>query len=107
MATLVRPGILGPRLKAARVMAKLTQEQAADSLRLARTTILAIEAGKRPARLEELRAFASLYGVREVELLAGSRQPLDLEVKFRASGQAHGDELEAAKGSASKLLNRL
>jgi Zn-dependent peptidase ImmA (M78 family)/transcriptional regulator with XRE-family HTH domain len=88
-------------------MAKLTQEQAADSLGLARTTLLSIEAGKRAAKLEELRAFASLYGVREGELLAGSRQPLDLDVKFRASGQGDGTQQEAAKEQASKLLNRL
>jgi len=88
-------------------MAKLTQEQAAEALHLARTTLLAIEAGKRPAKLEELRAFANLYGVRESELLAGSPQPLDLEVKFRASGQARGKDVEAAKERAEKLLNRL
>lgn len=111
MSILIRPDILGARLKAARTMANLTQEEAASKLGLARTTLLSIEAGKRPAKVEELRAFAELYGVRESELLSGSRQPLDLEVKFRSSGQQPTDvkakALEAAKDNAAKQLNRL
>lgn len=111
MSILIRPSALGPRLKAARTMAKLTQEEAATKLDLARTTLLAIEAGKRPAKLEELRAFADLYGVRESELLSGTRQPLDLDVKFRSSGQqpheVKAKVLDAAKDMAAKQLNRL
>lgn len=111
MSILLRPDIIGPRLKAARTVANLTQEEAAGKLGLARTTLLAVEAGKRSVKVEELRAFAELYGVREGELLSGSKQPLDLEVKFRSSGQRPTDvkakALEAAKDGAAKQLNRL
>jgi Zn-dependent peptidase ImmA (M78 family) len=111
MAIHIRPEVLGARLKAARTVVNLTQEEAAGRLRLARTTLLAIEAGKRAVRPDELRAFAELYEVRESELLGGSRQPLDLDVKFRSSGLGPRDvkarTLETAKAGAKKLLNRL
>jgi Zn-dependent peptidase ImmA (M78 family)/transcriptional regulator with XRE-family HTH domain len=111
MAILIRPDVLGPRLRAARTMANLTQEEAAEKLKLARTTVLAIESGKRPTRPQELRAFAELYGVRESELLSGAYQPLDLQVKFRSSGEQPSDTkakaLESAKDLAARQLNRL
>jgi Zn-dependent peptidase ImmA (M78 family)/transcriptional regulator with XRE-family HTH domain len=107
MALPIRSDVLGPRLKAARATANLTQEQAAKALGLARTTLLAIESGKRPVRPEEIRAFSALYKVREGELLSGARQPLDLEVKFRSSGQSATPSGDSAKDDASRLLNRL
>jgi transcriptional regulator with XRE-family HTH domain len=107
MTLTIRPDVLGPRLRAARTSANLTQEQAAHALGLARTTLLAIEAGKRLVRPEEIRAFSALYRVREGELLSGSRQPLDLEVKFRSSGQDSSPAAGGAKEDASRLLNRL
>lgn len=116
MTLTIRADIVGPRLRAARVAANLTQEEAARALGLARTTLLAIEAGKRLPKAEELRAFSDLYSVRAGELLTRSRQPLDLEVKYRSSGMRRADRsdnsetenvLETAKAQASKLLNRL
>src|SRR5258708_4586892 len=107
MPLTIRPDVLGLRLRAARTTANLTQEQAALALGLARTTLLAIEAGKRRAKPEEIRAFSALYQVREGELLSGSRQPLDLDVKFRSSGQDSSSAAGGAKDEASQLLNRL
>src|SRR5260221_13935532 len=107
MALTIRPDVLGSRLRAARTAASLTQEQAAQAVGLARTTLLAMEAGKRPVRPEEIRAFSALYRVREGELLSGSRQPLDLAVKFRSSGQDPSASSDSAKDDASRLLNRL
>src|SRR5687767_10035857 len=90
MALLISPSALGARLKAAREKLELRQGQVGDKLGLARTTIVAIEAGKRAARPEELRALCELYEIRESELLSTSSQPLDLEVKFRATAPREG-----------------
>lgn len=55
---------LGQRLRAARKEAGLSQSQAAALLDMARTTIIAIEQGKRKkVHPHELEAFASVYGV--------------------------------------------
>jgi Zn-dependent peptidase ImmA (M78 family)/DNA-binding XRE family transcriptional regulator len=101
----IRPEVLGPRLKAARSMARLTQETAANELGMARTTLLAIEAGKRAVRSEELRSLVELYGIRESELLSGYRQPLDMEVKYRCIGSSSG--ITAATAEVAALLSRL
>jgi Zn-dependent peptidase ImmA (M78 family)/transcriptional regulator with XRE-family HTH domain len=81
----IRPEVLGGRLKSARTVARLTQDSAAQALGFARTTLAAIEAGKRQINLEELRAFAELYSVGEGALLSEGRKELDIEVKFRSS----------------------
>ena len=48
------PSELGDRLRAARTSAKITQESAASSVGIARTTLVAIEAGERQVRPAEL-----------------------------------------------------
>jgi len=100
----VRPEVLGARLKSARTLIKLTQDAAAQKMSMARTTIVAIEAGKRQVSMNELRSFADLYNVSESELLSGNRQPLDIDAKFRSAGGEHGSEDEAR---VTLLLNRL
>lgn len=99
----VRPEVLGPRLKGARSLAKLTQEAAAQKLGFARTTIVAIESGKRSVSSDELRAFAELYAVPESELLADGMPSLDMELKFRA--HTNSDDVDGA--AAHALLNKL
>jgi Zn-dependent peptidase ImmA (M78 family)/transcriptional regulator with XRE-family HTH domain len=101
----VRPEVLGARLKSARTLAKLTQDAAAQRLGFARTTVVAIEAGKRQISSEEIRAFAELYRISESELLADSRQPLDMEVKFRTVGGVN--DLDEHQIIVATLLNRL
>ncbi len=99
----VRPEVLGPRLKGARSLAKLTQEAAAQKLGFARTTVVAIESGKRQVSPDELRAFAELYGVPESELLADGTPSLDMELKFRT----HSASDDADTATAHILLNKL
>lgn len=53
---------LGDRLADARRSRRLTQQQAADELGVARTTITAMEKGKRRPRAAELVKLAQLYG---------------------------------------------
>ena len=59
------------RLKAARKALHLTQEFVANQMGMARTTIVAIEAGKREVSANELAAFAELYGTSMDELVHG------------------------------------
>ena len=60
------------RLKAARKALHLTQEFVAGQMGMSRTTIVAIEAGKREVTASELAAFAELYGVSMDELVHGT-----------------------------------
>ena len=78
----VRPEVLGSRLKAARSVRRMTQEAAAQALGVARTTVVAIEAGKRLVTLSELRTLAALYGVSEADLLDERSEPIELQVQF-------------------------
>ena len=98
MTITIRPEILGGRLKAARTLKRLTQEAAATALGVARTTIVAIEAGKRAVGADELRALAELYDCPESELLDQERPELQMEVDFRMSAQSDlaSDEVEVA-----------
>ena len=61
--------IIAQRLRAARLAALLTQEQAAERLGWKQPTLSEIEAGRRSVRAEELILFADLYGVPVVDLV--------------------------------------
>ena len=58
----IDPAVIGERLADARRARRLTQQQAAEALSVARTTITAIEQGARPPRAAELVTLAGLYG---------------------------------------------
>lgn len=99
-----RAEALGAKLKHARSLHRITQEAAASKLGMARTTLVAIEAGKRAVSSQELRLFAELYDVPESELINEDVVPLELEVEFRSSAT----ESEAAdEVLVANMLNRL
>ena len=98
------PAELGERLRGARSGANLTQDAAAASLGMARTTLVAIEKGQRPVRPEELVAFARLYGVSAGKLTSPDAVHVDLSAKFR---RTEGREASKAVTEALSLLNRL
>ena len=101
----VRPEILGARLKNARSMRRMTQESAASALGMARTTIVAIEAGKRQVAIGELRAMAKLYEASEADLIDGGGAPsIEMTVQFRSAAPKKGVDEEALVAS---MLNRL
>jgi Zn-dependent peptidase ImmA (M78 family)/DNA-binding XRE family transcriptional regulator len=101
----VRPEILGARLKNARAARRITQEAAATVIGVARTTVVAIESGRRLVSLAELRAFAELYDASESELLAEENSPrVEAEIQFRSAVSAKQAENEAA---TVVTLNRL
>ena len=79
------PRILGLRLQEARKARGLTQQDAAEYVDVARTTMTAIEKGERPIQPEELVRLAELYG-RSVHELLRQRPPItDFTVQFRTS----------------------
>ena len=81
----IDPRTLGRRLQEARKARGLTQQDVAESLDLARTTITAIEKGERRPRPDELIHLAHLYG-RLVGNFVGQRDPIpDFGVQFRTA----------------------
>jgi len=89
---------IGERLRAARSNAGLTQQKAADDLKLARTTLIAIEKGDRRVRPDEFRDMVNLYGI-SVNTFFQSESPLvDFIPRFRAlSGATNQAATEAAR----------
>lgn len=79
------PRALGRRLQEARKARGRTQQEAADELGAARTTVVAIEKGERPIRAVELVRLANFYG-RAVGELVRQGQPVEaFAVQLRAS----------------------
>ena len=79
----IDPKVLGRRLQDARKARDLTQQQVADTLAVARTTITALEKGDRFIRPEELIRMARLYG-RSINEFVGRQEPVaDFAVQFR------------------------
>jgi Zn-dependent peptidase ImmA (M78 family)/transcriptional regulator with XRE-family HTH domain len=91
------PRTVGLRLQEARKARGLTQQDVADQLSLARTTVVAMEKGERAVQPPELIRLAGLYG-RPVHELLRRRDPLvDFTVQFRSSlGQGGFDAPEVA-----------
>jgi Zn-dependent peptidase ImmA (M78 family) len=96
------PEALGELLRDARENAKLTQAAAAQTLGVARTTLVAIEQGQRRARVDELQKLAALYRVSLNVLLRQDGVKVDLRPRFRKTGEA---DLEVEEAIA--LLNSL
>lgn len=94
------PRVLGERLKAARSKAGLTQEDVAQALSVARTTVVALEKGQRRVRPEEFRALADLYGLSANALLRPSSVHVDVAPRFRVTAATSGE----AAVEAGKLL---
>ncbi len=98
----------GAMLRRAREARGLTQGEAAKSLGVARTTLSAIEAGKRQVRPDELLHLSKMYG-RTLNELIGEREIIsDFSSQFRASrlAKAAGDA-EAALFEAVHQFQRL
>ena len=78
------PRVLGRRLQNARQARAMTQQDVADQLNAARTTITAIEKGERRVQPEELLRLSELYG-RSIGYLVREREPAEsFGVQFRA-----------------------
>ena len=78
---------IATRLKEARVLAGLSQEQAATKMKLQRPAISEIEAGRRKVTAEEIIQFANLYKVNKSWLLLEDEEDetqMTEQIKFAA-----------------------
>lgn len=100
--------LLGRRIQEARKARGLTQQEVADALSVARTTVTALEKGERRVRPDEIIDMAGLFG-RTVNDLVGSREPLsDFAVQFRtAIGAAGSRQAQEDMAQAVQEFQRL
>jgi Zn-dependent peptidase ImmA (M78 family)/DNA-binding XRE family transcriptional regulator len=75
---------VGERLQTARKEANFTQQDVAERLEMARTTVVAIEKGERRVSQEELITLADLYGIDLNALLRNKPILEPLSVQFKA-----------------------
>ncbi len=94
---------IGERLRLAREGLKLTQAQAADVIGAARTTIVAIEQGKRRIQMDELQKLATSYQTSANAILRREAVHLDMVPRFRKLDDSNDDDVERA----TRLLNDL
>src|ERR1700682_1601093 len=94
---------IGERLRAARSNAGLTQQKAADDLKLARTTLIAIEKGERRVRPDEFREMVALYGISVNAFFQSESAAIELVPRFRALTRASNE----ATTEAARLLSEL
>lgn len=97
------PSEIGERLRIARESANLTQDKAASAVHIARTTLVAIEQGRRPVRMDEFQQLAKIYGTNANSLLRREAVHVDLVPRFRKMPGADDESMQAA----SKLLTDL
>lgn len=94
---------IGERLRIARESAKFTQASAADAIKVARTTIVAIEQGQRRVRIDELQKLATIYGTSVNAILRREAVHLDMVPRFRKIPQSEDGSIERS----ARLLNDL
>lgn len=94
---------VGERLRLARESAKLTQAEAAALIPAARTTIVAIEQGKRRIQMDELQKLATAYHTSANAILRREAVHLDLVPRFRKLSERSNHAVERA----TRLLNDL
>src|SRR5512139_2148584 len=99
----IAPAEVGERLRLARESAGIKQSDAADSIHIARTTLVAIEQGQRRVRMNELQQLARLYGTSVNALLRREAVHVDLTPRFRKlfTSTAHAED------EAAQLLSNL
>jgi Zn-dependent peptidase ImmA (M78 family)/DNA-binding XRE family transcriptional regulator len=74
---------IGERLRVAREKAGKTQVEAAKLIDVARTTLVAIEQGKRPSKLTEVQALANAYGTTANAIYRSESVQVDFIPQFR------------------------
>lgn len=98
------PAELGERLKVARETANIKQESAAKSAGIARTTLISIEKGQRPARIEEVQALSRCYGVSVNSLLRREAVHVDLVPRFRSLPETGDSGIDQAARTLNDLV---
>ena len=95
---------VGARLRGAREAAGLTQTDVATDLRVARTTLVAMEQGRRRVRTNELQQLARLYGTSVNALLRHEAVHVDLVHRFRKLRTASDESVGRAVCLMSDLV---
>ena len=95
---------VGTRLRGAREAAGLTQTAAATDLRVARTTLIAMEQGQRRIRTEELQHLARLYGTSVNAVLRREAVHIDLVPRFRKLPTSNDESAERAAHLLTDLV---
>ncbi len=98
--------VLRARLRGARVDAGISQQEAANRLGVARTTVIAIENGQRRLRAEELLALTKIYGQRLEVMLREAPVARSLAAQFRLADNrvAEDEQLRAATQELQALV---
>jgi Zn-dependent peptidase ImmA (M78 family)/DNA-binding XRE family transcriptional regulator len=96
----ISPADVGERVRIAREGAGISQANAAASIGIARTTLVAIEQGQRRIRMSELQHLARLYGTSVNALLRQEAIQVDLAPRFRKLAGSSDTSVDAA----AKLL---
>jgi len=99
----IAPADVGERLRLARESAGVKQSDAATSIKVARTTLVAIEQGQRRVRMKELQQLARLYGTSVNGLLRQEAVHVDLTPRFRKLF----DSRSVDENAAAQLLSNL
>src|ERR1035437_6817522 len=99
----INPVEVGERLRIARDAAGINQASAAAAIKVARTTLLAIEKGERRVRMRELQELAKMYGTSVNALLRQEAIQVDLAPRFRKLAGSS----DAAADNAATLLAEL
>nr|WP_246804369.1 XRE family transcriptional regulator [Mesorhizobium mediterraneum] len=94
---------IGERLRLAREGRKITQAAAAERIGAARTTIVAIEQGKRRIQMGELQKLTAAYGTSANAILRREAVHLDMVPRFRKLQESEDEAVE----EATRLLNDL
>ncbi|MEZ4885347.1 MAG: ImmA/IrrE family metallo-endopeptidase [Chitinophagales bacterium] len=85
---------IGPRLRIARERRNMSQVQVAEILNVSRTTIVAIEQGKRKIKSKELILLAQTFGISVSDILNPRITSSSFNVQYRAANFRTKDENE-------------
>ena len=96
---------IGHRLRTVRKTTRLTQAEAGTAIDVARTTLVAIEQGKRRVRTHELQALAIRYGTSANAILRREAVHLDLVPQFRSVARGPDDGTEQAARLLTDLVS--
>ncbi len=95
---------IAERLKEARIMSGLSQENAAKILNIQRPAISEIESGRRKVSAEEIIAFSKLYKVSTTWLLLKEEGDAEMDEQTKVAARELGKMSEADRKKLLELL---